>query len=848
MLTNIYKMIRKSLISLVTAISILVFSVGTGFALSDISGYPYQDAIEYLEDAGIINGYPDGTFKPYSSINRAELMKILVGGVQGGDFSNLGNCFPDVKNEWFAKYICYAAAEGWVEGYPDGYFRPGDNTNKAEAIKMLINSQQIDLPSTSADVYEDVPRGQWYTPYIQAAKEQGFLVEDGRYFYPGQLLSRGLISENLYRILTGSSSPEIPGNEDESAAPPDDENFPEFVNHSALSIWANEGGDKVTKDETRADDNPQSVINSVWNGEEIKIFAAKNEVVNFNLILESPNQNTSNLTVQFNHLSGPNGQSISSNSGNDLFDWTDRNIELFYVKYLEIKGVSSFLGNQYDQRHLPEDLRAPHDNDGNATGGWNDRPNHNKLYPDIAVPLELEQGFDIPSGENQAIWVDIYVPKDQTAGIYRGALSINGSSGNIASVPVELDVMDFSLPDEPTAKSMLVIGESNLNRRYIGPEYPSDPDLLRQATDIKDKHFLLAHRHKISLIDAGDHHQEDRPQDAWFPRLSGELFTPAYGYSGPGIGIGNNVYSIGTYSSWKWKGQGKEAMQRHANNWETWFENNAPDTERFLYLIDESPDHAQIEEWASWIEQSDGPGSSLSSMATTWFVDAISEMPSLDIVASSIYVGDKAISQAAADYFQDRADKKLYLYNGGRPGQGSFMTDDDGIALRELAWGQFKKNIDRWFYWESTYYNNYQAGLGDTNLFTTAHTFGGAGNFSDSTGESGWNYSNGDGVLFYPGTDLLFPQESYDLDGPIASLRLKFWRRGIQDSDYLKLAMAKDSTATEAIINKIVPKVLWEYDVADPNDPSWVRSEISWSSDPDVWEKARRDLANIILN
>jgi hypothetical protein len=105
---------------------------------------------------------------------------------------------------------------------------------------------------------------------------------------------------------------------------------------------------------------------------------------------------------------------------------------------------------------------------------------------------------------------------------------------------------------------------------------------------------------------------------------------------------------------------------------------------------------------------------------------------------------------------------------------------------------------------------------------------------------------NGDGVLFYPGTDKSFPDESYGVEGPIASLRLKYWRRGIQDVDYLVLAGEKDPDAVAKIVNRMVPKVLWENGVSDPDDPTWVRAPISWSADPDDWEAARAELADII--
>ncbi|MGZ3687517.1 MAG: hypothetical protein ACXVBW_04420, partial [Bdellovibrionota bacterium] len=58
--------------------------------------------------------------------------------------------------------------------------------------------------------------------------------------------------------------------------------------------------------------------------------------------------------------------------------------------------------------------------------------------------------------------------------------------------------------------------------------------------------------------------------------------------------------------------------------------------------------------------------------------------------------------------------------------------------------------------------------------------------------------------------------------------------------------MQANPTATTAIINQMVPKVLWENGVSDPADPTWVRAGISWSTNPDDWEAARAQLAHII--
>jgi hypothetical protein len=75
---------------------------------------------------------------------------------------------------------------------------------------------------------------------------------------------------------------------------------------------------------------------------------------------------------------------------------------------------------------------------------------------------------------------------------------------------------------------------------------------------------------------------------------------------------------------------------------------------------------------------------------------------------------------------------------------------------------------------------------------------------------------------------------------------LKHWRRGIQDVDYLTMAAQIDPQRTSALVQRMVPKVLWENGVGDPADPTWVVAPISWSTNPQEWENARLELADII--
>ncbi len=165
---------------------------------------PNREAILYLYDKSIINGYPDLTFKPKNEINRAELLKILIegSGITPTLESN-SNCFTDVTTDWYAPYVCYGKSIGWVDGYPDGSFKPAQTVNKVEAIKMLINSQNIEVPTSIEEPpFADVPTEEWFAPFVSTAKNMDILEETGNTFSPSELMTRGSISENLFRLLT----------------------------------------------------------------------------------------------------------------------------------------------------------------------------------------------------------------------------------------------------------------------------------------------------------------------------------------------------------------------------------------------------------------------------------------------------------------------------------------------------------------------------------------------------------------------------------------------------------------------------------------------------------------------
>lgn len=97
-----------------------------------------NNAISTLANMGIIDGFSDGTFRPYAKITRAQFAKIAVGFFETTREDYQGY-FTDVDiNAWYTEYVEAAARVGLIEGFNDGTFRPNTNITRAQAC-VIVN-------------------------------------------------------------------------------------------------------------------------------------------------------------------------------------------------------------------------------------------------------------------------------------------------------------------------------------------------------------------------------------------------------------------------------------------------------------------------------------------------------------------------------------------------------------------------------------------------------------------------------------------------------------------------------------------------------------------------------------
>ena len=98
----------------------------------------YNNAISTMVNAGIIQGYEDGTFRPNDNITRAEFAAIASRFMSSG-YDVEEDLFTDISGHWARENINDAAMTKWINGYPDGTFLPDNDITRAEAVTLVNN-------------------------------------------------------------------------------------------------------------------------------------------------------------------------------------------------------------------------------------------------------------------------------------------------------------------------------------------------------------------------------------------------------------------------------------------------------------------------------------------------------------------------------------------------------------------------------------------------------------------------------------------------------------------------------------------------------------------------------------
>jgi hypothetical protein len=421
---------------------------------------------------------------------------------------------------------------------------------------------------------------------------------------------------------------------------------------------------------------------------------------------------------------------------------------------------------------------------GEPVGAWPD-----PLMPDtdeIAGETRRAFPFDVGAGEARALWVDVHVPQDAPPGEYRGTVEVT-ADGHRSEVAVALTVVDAELPSTPSLATAFLLWPPHVCRAYTGSEdCQGDPETL--VTLLKRFH-QMALEHRLTLS-SGFPRSEALPDwsawDAeWAPFLDG---------TAPSRLPGARMTSVEYLSPRTVEGYVDFVRHFRERGWLS---------RAYDYVGDEPPYGISWEQLRANASLTRRAAPELRTLVTTNVYElkrnGVEELmdlavPLVDHIdgTQAPFVGDQ---RATYDDFLKGPRRALWLYqcctsHGCEPGSSvpentpgsgwpSYMLDRSAAKVRAMEWVTFLEGATGELYYQTV------------GMLSTAWT--------DQFRFNG----NGDGTLFYPGT----PEHiGGSTPVPVASMRLKLIRQGVQDYEWLKqVSDAGDPAFARQVARELIP-------------------------------------------
>jgi hypothetical protein len=402
-------------------------------------------------------------------------------------------------------------------------------------------------------------------------------------------------------------------------------------------------------------------------------------------------------------------------------------------------------------------------------------------YPDALVPdVDDVVGerrsafpFDVAVGESRALWVEVLVPADAAAGDYHGTVGVRVNGEDVA-VPVHLAVWDFALPSTPSLKSAFGLGGGVTRRHGVAGR--------AAVSALRARYAQLALDHRISIHNVAA--DMASPMD-WvhFDAYYGPLLDGA----APTRLRAAHLTSTST---------GDPSSLVVNAEWAAHFRSRGWFGRLFQYTCDEPPltcAWSDIPVRAGTAKDADPE---LRTLLTANVDDATSQgvAGAIDVLVTLVNEMDDRTRDDYGllpggpirphyDAFLAERGKELWLYQscmsdgcGGTIDIGnalapppyfigwpSYMIDASSVRARAMEWLSFRYGASG-----ELYYETIQA------YYARDPWVGGVWDFD----------GNGDGTLFYPGTPARIGGAT---EIPVASIRLKMIREGMEDFEYLKL-------------------------------------------------------------
>lgn len=414
-------------------------------------------------------------------------------------------------------------------------------------------------------------------------------------------------------------------------------------------------------------------------------------------------------------------------------------------------------------------------------------------YPDALVPQTFTEQ-EMPKLEtlNQPYWVDVFVPYATPAGEYHGRLDIQLARGGRNEMAFKLVVWDFDLPVVPKMKSSFWLTWRRIAEVHGFNRDASEPSAKLEAI-IDDYESLLA-EHRLSI---------DQVRGSYPDANSGHLDVSRVESALRKHLLHRHAASVGIpiFPNWPFEdplGRDRKEAQNYLAEWMKILNRIRCGNRGYVALgdLDEPNDagaYERVRQWGNFMNEAEKKhGIRLPLMITEQPTPDKAEWGSLDgapdiwvphfssvyedlehpqgkrNIAKRLSAGEEVWTYAAlvqlSEKWKERHGFPKVVSEGHPP---VWMIDYPPMNHRILPWIMKPHGITGLAYWDLLYFPE------DVDPWTDAGTF-----------RSGDETFNGDGFYIYPAT-----RRKHGVDGPIASMRLKWLRDATDDFDYLTMAV-----------------------------------------------------------
>src|SRR5581483_2966209 len=289
-----------------------------------------------------------------------------------------------------------------------------------------------------------------------------------------------------------------------------------------------------------------------WNGRYAYMFGGKGEILHGIAYLQNNSgSDATNVNITISSFTDNLGHFIIPVNVSSTSVW-DSNaagpINLFYYQYLQITGISqeNYDPTEIDERDLPPNLRVPCTGTApcaptNSTWLWRNRPDHDKFYPEIALPYEAikASSFTVAASSSQAIGMDIYIdsntfmPTNAAFNLFYGTMSVYEGTTLSTAIPIHLKVYNFNMPTRPRLPVLGAIGQSHINLFHYNSSGTVIVGGARQTT--REHYYQYLWRNGIMAIGDDETNlnntpQHDYPTPEYAEQLDGSLFSTSRGF------------------------------------------------------------------------------------------------------------------------------------------------------------------------------------------------------------------------------------------------------------------------------------------------------------------------------